>query len=100
MKRIPLFGLTVQPTVLGFGCAALMGRGERHAQRLLETAFDAGIRHFDLAPLYGQGDAEKALEEASVRGYGDDETWPRRITSRFASQGHRLDRESSNEDIP
>lgn len=54
-------GLSVQPTVLGFGCASLMGRGRRHAHKLLDAAFDAGIRHFDVAPLYGQGDAERVL---------------------------------------
>lgn len=29
--------------------------------RLLETAFEQGIRHFDTAPLYGQGEAESLL---------------------------------------
>jgi len=40
-----------------------MGRGRRHANRLLSAAFDAGIRHFDVAPLYGRGDAEAMLGE-------------------------------------
>jgi len=38
--------------------AALTGAGRL---RLLETAWDAGIRHFDTAPLYGQGEAETVL---------------------------------------
>jgi aryl-alcohol dehydrogenase-like predicted oxidoreductase len=38
--------------------AALTGAGRL---RLLETAWDAGIRHFDTAPLYGQGEAELVL---------------------------------------
>jgi D-threo-aldose 1-dehydrogenase len=29
--------------------------------RLLETAFEQGIRHFDTAPLYGMGEAEEVL---------------------------------------
>jgi aryl-alcohol dehydrogenase-like predicted oxidoreductase len=29
--------------------------------KLLETAFEEGIRHFDTAPLYGQGEAESLL---------------------------------------
>ena len=29
--------------------------------RLLETAYAHGMRHFDAAPLYGQGEAESLL---------------------------------------
>jgi D-threo-aldose 1-dehydrogenase len=49
---------------LGYGCSSLMGalgRGESLA--LLEAAFDAGVRHFDVAPLYGFGHAESCLGE-------------------------------------
>lgn len=38
--------------------AALTTRGRLN---LLDTAFDHGIRHFDTAPLYGQGEAESLL---------------------------------------
>ncbi len=38
--------------------AALTGSGRL---RLLETAFEHGIHHFDTAPLYGQGEAEGLL---------------------------------------
>jgi aryl-alcohol dehydrogenase-like predicted oxidoreductase len=47
---------------LGFGCGSLMqvsSRAER--QRLLATAFDQGIRHFDVARMYGLGAAEGEL---------------------------------------
>jgi aryl-alcohol dehydrogenase-like predicted oxidoreductase len=47
---------------IGFGTAALgrsLSRGER--VRVLETALDCGLTHFDTAPLYGVGAAEKAL---------------------------------------
>jgi D-threo-aldose 1-dehydrogenase len=49
-------------TLLGFGCASLFrisspaGRSE-----LLHTAYDAGLRHFDVAPMYGLGRAEREL---------------------------------------
>ena len=44
---------------LGFGTSQLMGRiGRRQSLRLMESAFAAGIRHFDTAPLYGLGAAE------------------------------------------
>ncbi len=49
-------------TRLGFGGSGLMGGlSERESLRLLETAFDAGIRHFDVAPSYGHGMAERCL---------------------------------------
>ncbi len=49
-------------TRLGFGCSGLMGGlSEKESLRLLETAFDAGIRHFDVAPSYGHGLAERCL---------------------------------------
>ena len=47
---------------IGFGTTgllALSGEGER--QRLLGAALDAGITHFDTAPYYGYGEAEKIL---------------------------------------
>lgn len=47
---------------LGYGTAAL-GRSlsARERLRLIEAAYDAGIRYFDTAPLYGAGAAEEAL---------------------------------------
>ncbi len=47
---------------LGFGSAGITGlRSYRQAIRLLDTAFECGIRHFDTAPLYGQGYSEKIV---------------------------------------
>jgi aryl-alcohol dehydrogenase-like predicted oxidoreductase len=49
-------------TRLGFGCGSLMGAtNRRDSLKLLETAYDAGIRHFDVAPMYGYGEAESCL---------------------------------------
>lgn len=47
---------------VGFGTAAL-GRSlsQRERVRVLETALDCGLTHFDTAPLYGAGAAEEAL---------------------------------------
>jgi diketogulonate reductase-like aldo/keto reductase len=42
-----------------------MGRAESLA--ILEAAFDAGIRHFDVAPMYGYGQAESAVGEFLAR---------------------------------
>jgi aryl-alcohol dehydrogenase-like predicted oxidoreductase len=49
---------------LGFGTSALIGgRTRREALSLLDAAWDAGIRHFDTARLYGTGDAEGVVGE-------------------------------------
>jgi aryl-alcohol dehydrogenase-like predicted oxidoreductase len=51
-------------TRLGYGCSSIMGAmNRRHSLRLLDAAFDAGIRHFDVAPMYGYGEAESCLGE-------------------------------------
>jgi D-threo-aldose 1-dehydrogenase len=46
---------------IGFGCSSLTSVGRKNAIRLLETAFDAGIRHFDVARYYGYGETEGIL---------------------------------------
>lgn len=37
--------------------------GRRDSLAMLEAAWDAGIRHFDVAPMYGYGEAESCLGE-------------------------------------
>ena len=47
---------------LGFGCAQLFRlHSSREREAVLAAAYDAGIRHFDVAPLYGLGEAEAEL---------------------------------------
>jgi D-threo-aldose 1-dehydrogenase len=49
-------------TRIGFGCAGLMqSSSQRHRQRLLGEAFEQGIRHFDVARMYGLGVAEREV---------------------------------------
>lgn len=49
-------------TRAGFGCSGLMGAlSRRESLALLSAAWDAGVRHFDVAPLYGHGEAERVL---------------------------------------
>ncbi|SEB46755.1 aldo/keto reductase [Terriglobus roseus] len=51
-------------TRLGFGCSSIMGSmGRRESLQTLQWAFDAGVRHFDVAPAYGYGEAEGCLGE-------------------------------------
>lgn len=62
MKIQPVSDIGLETTRLGFGCSALLGpRSEEEALQLLSTAYNAGIRHFDTAPIYGYGEAEKVL---------------------------------------
>lgn len=74
LESIELPGSGRRTTRLGFGGSGLMGGlSERESLRLLETAFDAGIRHFDVAPSYGHGQAERCLGKF-LRGKADQVT--------------------------
>jgi D-threo-aldose 1-dehydrogenase len=56
---------------LGFGCASLMRVPSRRGrQQLLGEAFEQGIRHFDVARMYGLGAAEGELGRFA-RGHRD-----------------------------
>jgi aryl-alcohol dehydrogenase-like predicted oxidoreductase len=62
MQTIPLADTNRQTTRLGFGCGSIMGAtNHRDSLKLLESAYEAGIRHFDVAPMYGYGEAEACL---------------------------------------
>ena len=57
-----LAGTDVTTSAVGFGCAGLFRISQRSARRLmLDSAYNAGIRHFDVAPMYGLGLAEAEL---------------------------------------
>ena len=59
-------------TRLGYGCSSIMGgMGRAASLRTLEWAFDAGLRHFDVAPMYGYGEAEACLGEFLARHPGE-----------------------------
>jgi aryl-alcohol dehydrogenase-like predicted oxidoreductase len=50
----------VESSVLGFGCAPILGSvGPAEARRAMSCALDAGVNHFDIARCYGYGDAER-----------------------------------------
>jgi hypothetical protein len=86
MTRAPLLGEPVGPsplaitlpgsglatTSLGFGCADLYREpSAARRARLLAAAHEQGIRHFDAAPMYGLGLAERELGRFA-RGRRDD----------------------------
>jgi len=54
----------IETTRLGFGTAGLLREPSRRRRLdVLAAALDAGIRHFDTAPVYGLGEAERVLGE-------------------------------------
>lgn len=61
MREIQVVGIGIGIPILGFGCSSLTSVGRKQALRLLESAFDAGVRHFDVARYYGYGEAESIL---------------------------------------
>jgi D-threo-aldose 1-dehydrogenase len=57
-----LAGTGISTTPLGLGCATIYREPSAKRRRhLLDAAFDVGIRHFDVAPMYGLGIAEREL---------------------------------------
>ena len=53
----------ISTSKLGFGTARLHHMGSsKDRQRLLAAAFDLGLHHFDTAPSYGHGLAERELQ--------------------------------------
>lgn len=62
MQMRELTGTGIATSALGFGTASLFHLPQARARRaVLEAAFDAGIRHVDVAPMYGLGRAEAEL---------------------------------------
>lgn len=57
--------------VLGLGCSKIASLSTRASgtgiARLLEQAWDGGIRFFDTADIYGQGDSERRLARVANR---------------------------------
>lgn len=69
MKTIELATTGRRTTPLAFGTGLTGGA----AARLFDAAYDAGIRHFDVAPSYGNGQTEPVLGEFLQR-HGNDVT--------------------------
>ena len=62
MKQITLPGTSLSVSRFTFGTASLFTAGTpRERQDLLAAAYDHGFRHFDTAPYYGYGVAEREL---------------------------------------
>ena len=71
IPKIGVSGSNVKLCRIGFGCARLFGGSEaRSSARMIEIALEAGIRHFDTAPSYGDGTSEGVVGSV-LRGMKD-----------------------------
>lgn len=61
LETVHMGNTGIETTRLGFGCSNLFRHSARGRKRLLDAAYDVGIRHFDAAPMYGLGGAEREL---------------------------------------
>jgi D-threo-aldose 1-dehydrogenase len=53
---------------LGVGGGSAFARAGIHGDEVLDAAWNAGLRHFDTAPLYGGGDSESRFGAALASG--------------------------------
>lgn len=90
MNRITLPVTDITTTRLGFGGSNLLGNKTRaEGLRLLETAYDVGVRHFDVARYYGFGAAESLVGE-----FAQNKRDRITITTKFGIQPPSSDRRS------
>ncbi len=62
MRKVFVSCLGREVSALGFGCAALGSHiSESHGLRALNLAFERGVTWYDVAPPYGDGEAEAIL---------------------------------------
>jgi predicted aldo/keto reductase-like oxidoreductase len=51
-------------SIVGMGGIVVMGNDQAHANRLVSEAFEKGVIYYDVAPSYGDGEAEEKLGPA------------------------------------
>jgi D-threo-aldose 1-dehydrogenase len=76
----------VRVSRLGIGGGSSFVRAGDESQALVDAAWNAGLRHFDTAPLYGEGESEKRFGLALRR-------WPREeyvLSTKVGREGHRV----------
>lgn len=95
------------PLRLGFGCSGAWGQkwfAEREAAALVARALDGGVRHFDTAGFYADGEAERrlgaALKAVRAEPFVSTKTGTRYVHGRrplkdFSEAGMRRDTEES-----
>ncbi len=58
------YNTDVDLSVIGLGGIVLMGMRQQEANRVVAETVDRGVNYFDVAPLYGDGEAEQKLGPA------------------------------------
>lgn len=67
MRNVFVPALSSQVSAIGFGCASLGSRVARDTGlKALERAYEAGVTWYDVAPSYGDGEAETNLSDFLV----------------------------------
>lgn len=56
----------VELSIIGFGGIVVVGQEQESANRMVAEAIDRGVNYFDVAPAYGDGEAEIKLGNALV----------------------------------
>ena len=51
----------VKLSILGLGGMLLVDLDQKEADKIVAQSFERGINYFDVAPFYGNGEAEKSL---------------------------------------
>lgn len=59
MKQIDIGKIGLNASEISLGCMRLCGLDEKTADRLIHTAIEEGITHFDHADIYGGGQSEE-----------------------------------------
>lgn len=54
----------IELSIIGFGGIVVMGSDQEHGNRLVAEAVEKGVNYFDVAPSYGNGEAEVKLGPA------------------------------------
>jgi aryl-alcohol dehydrogenase-like predicted oxidoreductase len=54
----------IELSILGFGGMVLVGMEQDDANDIVKESFERGVNYFDVAPFYGDGEAERKLGEA------------------------------------
>lgn len=54
----------IQLSIIGFGGVVVIGMEQQEAGRVVAESVDRGVNYFDVAPSYGDGEAETKLGEA------------------------------------
>ena len=62
MKNIKIGGV-IDASAVSVGCMRLSGKSENEIDRIIGTALECGVNHFDHADIYGGGECERLFGE-------------------------------------